>query len=43
VVGVTVAGTYRLTQEEMPVDLKDSFFQFNLPKRGDEVPIRSEG
>jgi serine protease Do len=52
VVAVTVAGTHKLTPEEMPFDPEDPFFQFfrglpgfqfRLPKRGDDVPFRSEG
>lgn len=52
VVGVTVAGTHKLTPEDMPLDLNDPFFQFfrglpgfqfGLPGRGDDVPFRSQG
>jgi len=52
VVGVTVAGTHKLTPEEMPLDLDDPFFQFfrglpgfqfRLPQRGNAVPFRSQG
>jgi serine protease Do len=52
VVGVTVAGTHKLTEQEIPFDPDDPFFQFfrglpgfqfPLPRRGDDVPFRSEG
>lgn len=52
VVGVNVAGTHKLTLEEMPLDMDDPFFQFfrglpgfqfRLPGRGNDVPFRSQG
>jgi serine protease Do len=52
--GPAVAGTHKLTPDEMPLDLDDPFFQFfrglpgfqfRLPEqgRGDDMPFRSQG
>jgi serine protease Do len=52
VVGVTVAGSHKLTPDEMSPDLDDPFFQFfrglpgfqfRPPERNGEVPFRSQG